>query len=181
MHRFLTHDAIKEGCFNRTYCSAVAGFAAWPVELTNSADLLNLMIGRLVSDWTALNPKARRPITAREVDAWHKLRYQHDANNFTMIIYCAVCLAIGFNFLISQNTLDHTRKHVSGAVAHFWRFGKSSRPSSLWRSSLPRRNPSNDRALDPSYVAHLSMLIFFLRTLLQVHVPAHGLRAHCYA
>lgn len=80
MHRFLTHDAIKEGVFNRDFCSAHGAFSAWPDDLTNTDGTLSLLLKRLESDWLALNPKLRKPYAARDVDTWqHECRssYSH--------------------------------------------------------------------------------------------------------
>ena len=68
MHRFLAHDSIKEGVFNRDFCSAVSAYSAWPDALTNSPAILELLVQRLEGDWLAMNPKLRRPFTAKDVD-----------------------------------------------------------------------------------------------------------------
>lgn len=70
MHRFLTHDSIKEGIFNRDFCSATSAYSAWPAELTNNDEILELVLQRLQSDWLACNPKHRKPWTAQGVDSW---------------------------------------------------------------------------------------------------------------
>lgn len=72
MHRFLTHDSIKEGVFNRDFCSAVSAYSAWPDALTNSTPILELLLQRLEGDWLAMNPRLRRPFTAKDVDTWAK-------------------------------------------------------------------------------------------------------------
>ena len=68
MHRFLTHDSIKEGVFNRDFCSAVSAYSAWPDALTNSTPILELLLQRLEGDWLAMNPRLRCPFTAKDVD-----------------------------------------------------------------------------------------------------------------
>ena len=69
MHRFLTHEAIKEGIFNEDYCSASGAYSAWPAELLNNSDTLSLLMERLESDWLAMNPKHRKAFTFKEVDS----------------------------------------------------------------------------------------------------------------
>lgn len=69
MHRFLTHDAIHNGAFNRDFSSTPGQLSCWSAELTNSPQILSLLIERLESDWVALNPKMRKPYSFAQVDA----------------------------------------------------------------------------------------------------------------
>ena len=69
MHRFLTHDAIHNGAFNRDFCSTPGHLSCWSAELTNNPKTLSLLIQRLESDWAALNPKMRKPYSFGHVDS----------------------------------------------------------------------------------------------------------------
>ena len=69
MHRFLTHDAIQGGVFNRDFCSAAGQLTSWSKELTNSPQTLNLLVQRLEADWLALNRKSRKPWPYAYVDS----------------------------------------------------------------------------------------------------------------
>lgn len=69
MIKFITHEAIASGCFNREHCAATGSMAGWEDPLSNSDALLQLVLGRMDSDFAALHHKMRKPYTSREIDA----------------------------------------------------------------------------------------------------------------
>ena len=68
MAKFITHESLAAGAWNRTHCSATDTMQAWQETLTNTDDILNLVLDRMSSDWKSLNPKMRKPFTLRDVD-----------------------------------------------------------------------------------------------------------------
>ena len=78
MAKFLTHDAIASGVFNKDTCTATSTMAQWQSELLNSKSTLNLLCDRLASDYSSLGPKMRKPFGAKDVDA----RYQLHCSNY---------------------------------------------------------------------------------------------------
>ena len=69
MPRFINHDGLAEGLLNDAYCSGTGPHASWKLQLTNTVDILFLMLTRLESDWESLTPKARRPWNLKELDS----------------------------------------------------------------------------------------------------------------
>lgn len=74
MGRFIVHEPIASGLFNITYNGSVAQFATWDCELQNSEEVLDLLVSRLVGDWTSLNPKFRKCWTSKDIAAWRHER-----------------------------------------------------------------------------------------------------------
>ena len=67
MNRFLAHDGLATGLFNRDFCTAQAVSVSWPAQLTNSPELLLLLCDRLEHDYVNLRANMRKPLTARDV------------------------------------------------------------------------------------------------------------------
>ena len=64
MARFLNHDAIGAGVFNREYSSAdniPGGAAVWRDVLQSSPGALELVIARMDSDYVNSHSKLRKP------------------------------------------------------------------------------------------------------------------------
>lgn len=61
MSRFLNHDGLAHGIFNRDYSGATGSFTSWDRALVNSPALLQLLVNRMNQDWTSMNPKMRKP------------------------------------------------------------------------------------------------------------------------
>lgn len=66
--KFMHHDPMQAGVFNRTYCSAGGPTAQWADDLTNSPEILDLLCQRLQGDFEALAPKMRKNYTAASVE-----------------------------------------------------------------------------------------------------------------
>lgn len=75
MQKYLLHEAISEGCFNRNYCSASGSLAPWASELTNSPEVLDLLCRRMQSDYESTTPKMRRAFNLSAVESCYKHNY----------------------------------------------------------------------------------------------------------
>ena len=73
MVKFVTHDAIRAGIFNRDGCFTSGTMAGWESLLVNSHPILNLLLDRMNSDYAALNAKMRKAWGAKELDSWIQL------------------------------------------------------------------------------------------------------------
>ena len=69
LSRFLTHDAIGQGIFNRSTCTAQAAESEWQEVLTNSEPVLALLLERMEDDYCALNVKQRKAYGYKEVES----------------------------------------------------------------------------------------------------------------
>ena len=69
MSRFVTHEAIASNVLNTSHCSASGVTIPWQHHLTNSDRLLELLVSRMESDWTALAPKMRKPWSAASLES----------------------------------------------------------------------------------------------------------------
>ena len=68
MQRFVAHDGIANGIFNRTFTSATGSLVGWDKYLTNSDELLQLLCVRLENDWVSQAPKMRKPWTLKDIE-----------------------------------------------------------------------------------------------------------------
>ena len=67
MAKFLTHESIAAGAWNRTHCTAGDGMQAWQDILTNTDEILHLTIDRMSRDWSNLTPKMRSAYSLKQV------------------------------------------------------------------------------------------------------------------
>lgn len=63
MQKFITHEAIASGIFNRETCTATSSMTAWQHVLLNNDDTLDLLCDRLHEDFANCTPKFRKPYT----------------------------------------------------------------------------------------------------------------------
>ena len=68
MARFLTHESIANGYFNAEFCGASGSVSSWGDILTNTDEVLQLMILRMEADYLASHPKSRRAWSSRDLD-----------------------------------------------------------------------------------------------------------------
>lgn len=68
MQKYILHEAISEGCFDRNYCSANGNLSPWAAELTNSPMVLEYLCQRMESDYEGLSAKMRKPYTMVSID-----------------------------------------------------------------------------------------------------------------
>ena len=68
MAKYVLHDAIAEGCFNRSWCSAGGPMSGWANELTNSPATLSLLCERMQSDYESIRDKSRKAYNFASVD-----------------------------------------------------------------------------------------------------------------
>ena len=67
MLKFVTHDAISQGIFNRDFCTATSTMTAWQEQLTNSEEILQLLCQRLDKDFQGTPKKLRRPWNFQQI------------------------------------------------------------------------------------------------------------------
>ena len=67
MNRFISHDGLAAGVFNRD-CTAQPVSTAWSTQLTNTPDLLELLCSRLENDFVNLRPNMRKAFTGKDVE-----------------------------------------------------------------------------------------------------------------
>ena len=65
--KFVTHEAIGSGVFNRGFCSASPLQSHWAEHLTNDLRVLGTLLQRMESDFLATNIKLRKPWGAKDV------------------------------------------------------------------------------------------------------------------
>ena len=68
MNRFISHDGLAAGVFNRDFCTALPVSAAWSTQLTNTLDLLHLLCSRLENDYVNLRPNMRKAFSGKDVE-----------------------------------------------------------------------------------------------------------------
>ena len=68
MVKFVTHESIGSGVFNRTNCAATTALAGWEDILTNSPQGLDLLLQRMEADHIALNAKLRKPYASKDLE-----------------------------------------------------------------------------------------------------------------
>lgn len=74
MGRFLTHDPICQGLFNRDYTAGVGVLLPWASELTNTPQSLKLMCQRMEADYSQTRPKLRKTWTFNTVEIGLQVR-----------------------------------------------------------------------------------------------------------
>lgn len=67
MGRFITHDPIERGIFNRDTCTATAAMTSWQSQLLNSPVLLDLLCQRLENDYKHTPMKFRKPWNFQQI------------------------------------------------------------------------------------------------------------------
>ena len=65
--KFVTHEAIGSGVFNKGYCSCSALQSPWAEHLTNDVRLLGTLLQRMEGDFLAMNVKLRKPWGTKDV------------------------------------------------------------------------------------------------------------------
>ena len=68
MGKFITHDCIHQGVFNRETCTASNALVAWQEQLVNTDEILLLVCKRLDQDFLSTPKKMRRPWNHQQVD-----------------------------------------------------------------------------------------------------------------
>lgn len=68
MIKFINHDCLAHGWFNRDEQLANSSQAAWHDILVNSTDSLTLLCERLSADFLSINQKLRKPWSSATVD-----------------------------------------------------------------------------------------------------------------
>ena len=69
MGKFITHDCIFQGVFNRETCTASNALSAWQEQLVNTDEILLLLCKRLDQDFLSTPKKMRKPWNHQQVDA----------------------------------------------------------------------------------------------------------------
>ena len=66
--KFVLHDGIAAGLFNAKYNGAGSQFGAWDKWLTNTQELVNLLLGRMKKDYESCAPRMRKPFGQSQLD-----------------------------------------------------------------------------------------------------------------
>lgn len=72
MNRFLNHDGLAAGIFNREYQGATGQMTGWDRQLANHPELLSLMLNRMQTGYENLAPKMRKPWNQAALEAFLK-------------------------------------------------------------------------------------------------------------
>lgn len=67
MHKFMTHEPLASGLFNKSHNSGKGQWAAWSEALQSSHDLLKLLTERMGNDYSQLTAKMRKPFSMKDV------------------------------------------------------------------------------------------------------------------
>lgn len=70
MGRYITHEPLALGLFNRTYTSGTGAYSQWEEECRNNPEVLHLLVKRMHDDFSALHTKFRKPYNFKELDNW---------------------------------------------------------------------------------------------------------------
>lgn len=87
MGKFLPHDSIANGSFNVSYNIVLPEFKVWEDLLTNSEEVLTLLVARLETDYLALNQKMRKAYASKDVEPGS---FQH--KQCFLVLCCCVCV-----------------------------------------------------------------------------------------
>lgn len=68
MVKFMTHEPLERGIFNSEYTSGQGTLSPWSNELSNTTEVLDLLLVRLESDFERLNPRMRKAYGAKDVE-----------------------------------------------------------------------------------------------------------------
>ena len=68
MAKFLTHESIAAGAWNRNHCTATDSQQSWQEVLCNTDQILHLTIDRMSRDWSNLAPKMRKAYSLKDVE-----------------------------------------------------------------------------------------------------------------
>lgn len=69
MAKFLTHESLAAGAWNRDYCAASNSMQQWSEVLMNQLETVHVAIDRMESDWLAMKPTMRKAHSLKDVDA----------------------------------------------------------------------------------------------------------------
>ena len=68
MPKYITHEALGADLFNGKHHTASGALQPWQRYLSNSTELLLLLVARMERDWSSSAPKMRKAWTAKDVD-----------------------------------------------------------------------------------------------------------------
>lgn len=68
MGRFMTHEALALGLFNRDYSSGTGPYAHWVDSCRNSPEILQLLVRRMHDDYAQLHTKMRKAYTMKDLE-----------------------------------------------------------------------------------------------------------------
>lgn len=75
MGKFLTHEPVCNGIFNRDYTSGINALLPWEKDLKNSPESLALMCQRMELDYSQTRPKLRKTWNMTTLDIWLAFNY----------------------------------------------------------------------------------------------------------
>lgn len=68
MGKFMTHEPLAEGLFDRDFSAGRQAYSVWEAELRNSPELLALLTERMEADFLSQRGKLRKSYNALQVE-----------------------------------------------------------------------------------------------------------------
>ena len=129
MNKFLHHEPLAAGLFNRETTTSTATTSAWEIQLSNNVDLLSLVCKRMEGDYVALRPQMRKAYGAKEVETWQVINVWRST------------------FQESFGIME-ARRRASGGAPCFWLPWSSSKGSTQGLSWTKRPTHSSNRVCE---------------------------------
>ena len=107
MQKFLTHESISMGYFNRDYTGGTGVLAAWSAELVNTPRILDHLIQRMHTDFERLTPKMRKAYGPKDVVSRNGLRMGLPFGMYvgsSILLPCETLIVFGF---FPKRTIDY--------------------------------------------------------------------------
>lgn len=75
MIRFVTHEPLASGYFNRNFNAGTGVFSPWEGSLINNTDLVMLALSRMEKDWDDAPAKLRKPYQCKDIEPYIKYNF----------------------------------------------------------------------------------------------------------
>ena len=132
MGKFISHESLANGIWNRDHCTALPTMSTWAAELTNTNEILLTLCDRLETDFISQNVKMRKAYSGKDVAAGQSLLISHGCSEpFAFLLLHVVACFCG-RLLLLHVVPCFCRKRSKGVVEC------SGQPSKRLRSSAPR-------------------------------------------
>ena len=82
MHKFMTHEPLASGLFNKSFNSGKGQWAAWAGELLSSHHLLQLLTQRMGNDYSQMAPKMRKVYSMKDVVTRFESQKKHTTREY---------------------------------------------------------------------------------------------------
>ena len=71
--KFINHEALADNLLNLGQCTATGFLLPWKQYLTNTNEILELVLMRMEKDWLSTGVKQRRPWNSKDLEPWSQL------------------------------------------------------------------------------------------------------------